>query len=115
MLVCALLMSCRASTSLERMYCEGGVRDGRSDGGDCLVIDDNKPDQDPRTIGSALLTSRYKERFTLRTAEAGAFELHRDGKLAGVIEKKHGSWIAVKLADSPHVISLRSDTASIFR
>lgn len=45
------------SEALEKLYCEGGVRDGRPAGGDCLDVTLATGTSDPSVIGRALLVS----------------------------------------------------------
>jgi len=93
--------------SLEKLYCEGGVRDGRPAGGDCLDVTLATDAGDPSVIGRVALVSDYQVSYEVRRTGKKTFNLVRDGQVAGTLELD-GSWVRVKLGDGRKV-SLRSD------
>lgn len=103
---------------LSPLYCEGGVVDGRSDGGACFVFTDTKLDADPQSVGSGMWQGGGTggpsgSRLGVRRTGGGKYTLVIDGVGAGAMERD-GSWIHVTFKGSPGMTySLRSDRAGL--
>lgn len=99
--------------ALEPMYCEGGVTNGKSNGGDCLVIDTaTKPDSDPNTVGTLRYEPKYQDVYTMRRVTKDKYDLLLGGVSAGTLEQK-GDWVTLTLAGKTQ--SMRSDTPGVFQ
>ena len=105
-------------SALSPLYCEGGVVDGRSDGGACFEFSDTKLDADPQSVGSAMWQGGGAggpsgSRLGVRRTGSGKYTLVINGVVAGAMERD-GRWIHVTFKDSgAKPFSLRSDRAGL--
>ncbi len=129
-LVCAsivvlLVYALAPSSSLESLYCEGGVANGHSDGGACFSFSEARPDTNPETIGSGLWVAEHgppptddggyapAPRYAVRRAGKNKYTLYERGELAGTVERD-GNWIEITFTSAPgRKYSLRSDRAGV--
>jgi hypothetical protein len=116
LVVALALTACANNDKLAPLYCAGGVSDfERKTGIGCVRFNESKPDSDPRTVGTAVFHSRYRDGpYTVRRVDATHYELYLKGALAGSFVVK-GTWITVQFADTKGDSGYRSDGASIFR
>ena len=103
---------------LSPLYCEGGVVDGRSDGGACFIFSDTKLDADAQSVGSAVWQDGggggpSGSQLGVRRTGSGKYTLVIHGVVAGAMERD-GRWIHVTFKGSgAKTFSLRSDRAGL--
>ena len=105
-----LLVACSRQAELFGYYCEGGVINGRGDGGECMTISSDKPDTNPDTIGKATLQSNYMTPYIVRRdgKSKTKFFLVEGGVPVGAIVQD-GNWITVTIVSTGKTLKMRSD------
>ena len=99
LLVAVVTLSACKSRELAPLYCEGGIANGKSNGGECLQITHEKIEGDPAAVGTATLVSRYKDRFTVRRVDATHYDLLLAGAREGSLTRD-GEWLTVAIGAS---------------
>lgn len=104
-----VVVSCRPKTqTLDPEYCEGGIINGKPQGGECASFKAGNTDGHPKTVGTIMFSKRYTKTYVVRNAGKARYELVLDGVHAGVIEQD-GSWIRTKFEDGEEIRGMRSD------
>lgn len=109
----ALLVGCQKK--LDELYCEGGVRDGKGDGGECLFLTPMSPEGNGTTVATAHFSKAdYKTTYEIRRTSKDQYDLYVEGVIAGSMVHD-GNWLKLTFKSDPKTTyKLRSDLPGPF-